>query len=347
MVRHRILVPAFGGSNPSSPARNMKNSPKKKLILPTILILVVFISFFFLYQRDNTIKQLVLDLGSNVSDLDSRTEKLDISTEKIEKKIVLLKEQGYVEIDDTPAIVGSVLPSVVFVMTKSSDSDYNKENQILITDQSNVRGTGFFISSDGYIATAKHVVSGLEQQNIEVQDNNGNRYGVDQIFMDENSDVSLIKIKSTKKHPIIKFGYFENLEIGDEVGVIGFNPGFDTPLLHKGNVSAKGLDENGLKMFTINSFVNKGNSGSPVFSLRTGRILGVLSARKSEAQTYKLLDPNQFNSGVSFGGIGDPGVLSATLYNETVKIVEEASQVGIGIVYSTDLVRQLMREYRK
>ncbi len=323
------------------------NLSKKKVILSAILVLVVLIGFFFLYQRDNTTKEMVLNLSSDVSDLDSRTERLDISMEKIEKKIVLLKEQGYVEIDDTPAIVGSVLPSVVFVMTKSSDSDYNKENQILTTDQSNVRGTGFFISSDGCIATAKHVVSGLEQRNIEVQDKDGNRYEVEQIFTDDNSDVSLIKIKSSKKHPIIKFGYFENLEIGDEVGVIGFNPGFDTPLLHKGNVSARGLDENGLKMFTINSFVNKGNSGSPVFSLRTGRVLGVLSARKSEAQTYKLLDPSQFSSGVSFGGIGDPGVLSAALYNETVKIVEEASQVGIGIVYSIDLVRQLMGEYRK
>jgi len=314
---------------------------KKQYVILGLVVITAVVGYFFLYRSVNNLEKIA-------SNLDSRMINLDTRFEDFEKKIVLLREQGYVEADSTGAVVNNVLSSVVFISVKLPDvSSYNKNDTVLRAGDSNIRGTGFFISSDGYVVTAKHVVSELNTEDIEVKDRNGTRYEVDQVFMDEGSDVSLLKIKSGTKHTTTAFGYFENLEIGDEIGVIGFNPGFNTPLLHKGIVSAKGLDENGLKIFTINSFANKGNSGSPVFSLETGRILGVLSSRKSEAQTYKLIDPNKFSSGVSFGGnVGDPAVLSAKLYNETVKIVQEASQVGIGIVYSIDLARELMMDIR-
>ena len=198
----------------------------------------------------------------------------------------------------------------------------------------------------GYIATAKHVVSDRNIDEIIVEDIGGTRYEVETIFPDKNTDIALIKIKSKGDHKVIVFGYFNNIEIGQDIGVVGFNPGFNVPLLHTGNVSAKGTDDSGSKIFTINSFVNKGNSGSPVFSVVTGRVLGILSSRKSEAQVHKLLDPNQFNSGVSLGGGIDPLRFSAELYNANVKIVEEVSQVGIGIVYSLDRALSMLDEIR-
>lgn len=285
-------------------------------------------------------------MKSAFSDLETKVTDVDKGIEGIENKITLLKEQGYVEKDTVTSVAKNVFPSVVFILAKSSSQGYNSGDRVLIEGEFTIYGTGFFISSDGYIATANHVVSDLKKGDIEVEDFQGNHYEVEGIVTDEKADVAVIKIKTDTKHPALTSGYFENIEIGDEVGVIGFNPGFNIPLLHTGNISSKGVDETGAKIFTINSFANKGNSGSPVFSLTTGRVLGVLSARKSEAQTHKLLDPNQFSSGVSFGAIGDPVQLTAQLYNETVRIVEEVSQVGIGIVYSVDIARELMNESR-
>ena len=311
-----------------------------------VVVLIMGTGFYFLYWQINMVKIMGLDLSLKFSELSSTMERLNINTERLENRIVLLKEQGYIEIDDVSTMTNNVLPSVVFIINKPSDaSDYNKGDKVLIEDESNVRGTGFFISTNGYIVTAKHVISGLRTQDIEIKDVAGSRYQVEEVFSDQDIDIGLIKIETNKKHPVVTFGYFENIKIGDEIGIIGFNPGFNIPLLHRGNVSGKGLDESGSKLFTINSFVNKGNSGSPVFSIKTGRVLGMLSSRKSDAQIHQLLDTDKFTSGVVFGGT-DPIRLSAELYNSTVKIVEGVSQVGIGIVYPMDTVRELMEEYK-
>ena len=318
----------------------------RMVLVITVIVLMMGAGFYFLYWQINLVKTMGLDLSLKFSELSSTMERLDINTERLENRIVLLKEQGYVEIDDVLTMTNNILPSVVFIINKPSDvSEYNKGDKVLMEDESNIRGTGFFISTDGYIVTAKHVISGLVTQDIEIKDVAGSRYQVEEVFTDQDTDIGLIKIETNKKHPVATFGYFENLKIGDEIGIIGFNPGFNIPLLHRGNISGKGLDENDSKLFTINSFVNKGNSGSPVFSIKTGRVLGILSSRKSDVQIHQLLDADKFTSGVVFGGI-DPIHLSAELYNNTVKIVEGVSQVGIGIVYPIDIVRELMEEYK-
>jgi len=315
-------------------------------LVVVVVVLMMGAGFYFLYWQINMVKIMGLNLSLKFSELSSTMERLDINTEKLENRIVLLKEQGYVEIDDVSTITNNVLPSVVFIINKPSDvSEYNKGDKVLMEDESNIRGTGFFISTDGYIVTAKHVISGLRTQDIEIKDIWGDRYQVEEVFTDQDTDIGLIKIETNEKHSVATFGYFENLKTGDEIGIIGFNPGFNIPLLHRGNISGKGLDESGSKLFTINSFVNKGNSGSPVFSIKTGRVLGILSSRKSDVQIHQLLDADKFTSGVVFGGT-DPIRLSAELYNNTVKIVEGVSQVGIGIVYPIDTVRELMEEYK-
>lgn len=288
----------------------------------------------------NTTSRLAL-VQNESDERAAQIEALDANVEKLEETISLLEKDGFVEKQNPISISEKIFPSVVFILAKSANPDYNSGNRVLMEGEFNIYGTGFFITPNGYIATARHIVSELSSSDIKVEDFEGTHYEVEKITLDENADIAVIKIKTNKKHPAVTAGYFENIEVGEEVGLIGFNPGFRLPLLHTGAVSSKGVDKEGERIFTINSFANKGNSGSPVFSLTTGRVLGILSARKSDVQTHKLLDPNQFSSGVSFGNVGDPAKLSAELYNETVKIVQEVSQVGIGIVYSLDIATTL------
>ena len=314
--------------------------------------------YSFLYLEVTNLKDKNSELSLKAERLDSRIAEVDSRTERVENQIVLLKEEGYVEVSDISVYAKNILPSVVFIMLtkemltqevlKAADSSsYDREEIAVTEDLENVRGTGFFISSDGYIVTATHVVSDLAVEDIEIRDAGGNRFEVEQIITADKTDVSLIKIKSFGVHPTTVFGHFENIKIGSEIGIVGFNPGFSVPLLHQGTISSIGFDGQGSEIFTINSFVNKGNSGSPVFSKATGRVLGVLSTRKSEAQLHRLLDPDNFNSGVSLGGNIDPLRFSAELYNETVRVVEEVSQVGIGVVYSIDIALDLLKEVRK
>jgi S1-C subfamily serine protease len=298
----------------------------KNLLVQGVLILFFLGGFFFLYLELYEVRREVADLVAKFEDVDARTE-------GIENKITTLKKESYVETDSVSSLTNAVLPSVVFITQKSAD-----------TSSWSVLGTGFFIRSDGYVATAKHVVAGADTESIAVKDTEGALYSVESIYNSNDTDVSLVKIKTAKAHPVASFGYFENLEMGSGIGIIGFNPGFSKPLLHTGTVSALGTDEGGSELFTINAFVNKGNSGSPVFSLTTGRIVGILSTRQADAQSRRLLNPEEYQSGVSLGGTVDPVRFSAELYNETVRLVEEVSQVGIGIIYSVEIADKLLSE---
>ena len=313
-----------------------------------IAMALLIVGYSFLYLEVTNLKDKNSELSLKAERLDSRIAEVDSRTERVENQIVLLKEEGYVEVSDISVYAESILPSVVFIMLKAADSSSYDGEEIVVTENlENVRGTGFFISSDGYIVTATHVVSNLAVEDIEIRDAGGNQFEVEQIITADKTDVSLIKIKSFGVHPTTVFGHFENIKIGSEIGIVGFNPGFSVPLLNQGTISSIGFDGQGSEIFTINSFVNKGNSGSPVFSKATGRVLGVLSTRKSETQLHRLLNPDNFNSGVSLGGNIDPLRFSAELYNETVRVVEEVSQVGIGVVYSIDIALDLLKEVRK
>lgn len=271
---------------------------------------------------------------------------LDSKLERLEKQIVTLKEQGYVEAEEFPAQAKKILETTVLVANSKEISRLSPAGEVIIVKEQDLgggAGTGFFISADGLIVTAKHVVDTIGAENLVVRlISSGKQYEAHVVAKDDKSDVAVVKAKG-QNFPFVEIGYSENLEVGEEIGFIGFAPsvGLARPMVHNGVISAQGTDQKGAKVFTINAFVNKGNSGGPVFSAKTGRVLGMLSARQrdvSSEQFYQL--PANYSSGFSLGGV-DPLKLSVDLYNQTLKVVGDVSQVGIGVVYSLDAVRSL------
>lgn len=136
-------------------------------------------------------------------------------------------------------------------------------------------GSGFIISSDGYILTNTHVVGGMT--NIKVVLNDKREYPAKLIGSDQQSDVALLKIDAADL-PVIKVGNPKDLKPGEWVAAIGAPFGFDNSVT-AGIVSAKGRslpNENYTPFIQTDVAINPGNSGGPLFNLK-GQVVGINS----------------------------------------------------------------------
>lgn len=136
-------------------------------------------------------------------------------------------------------------------------------------------GSGFVISSDGYILTNYHVVDGADE--VQVRFSDRRFYDAKVIGSDRASDVALIKIDATGL-PTVKIGSSSDLKVGEWVLAIGSPFGFDHTVT-AGIVSAKGRSlpsENYVPFIQTDVAINPGNSGGPLFDL-DGEVIGINS----------------------------------------------------------------------
>lgn len=90
-------------------------------------------------------------------------------------------------------------------------------------------GSGFIISKDGYILTNAHVVAGMG--NIKVLLNDKREYTAKLIGSDTQSDVALLKIDASEELPVVKIGNPKDLKPGEWVAAIGARSALTTALL--------------------------------------------------------------------------------------------------------------------
>lgn len=136
-------------------------------------------------------------------------------------------------------------------------------------------GSGFIISPDGYILTNTHVIKGMD--NIKVTLNDKREYPAKLVGSDEKSDVALLKIDAADL-PTVKIGNPEELKPGEWVAAIGAPFGFENSVT-AGIVSAKNRtlpDDGYMPFIQTDVAINPGNSGGPLFNLK-GQVVGINS----------------------------------------------------------------------
>ena len=138
-------------------------------------------------------------------------------------------------------------------------------------------GTGFIISSDGYILTNNHVVTGADEVMVKLSD--GREVKGEIKGVDEKVDLALIKISEKGELPFAELGDSDKLEVGEWVMAIG-NPFGLSHTVTAGIVSAKGrvigsgpYDD----FIQTDAAINPGNSGGPLFST-DGCVVGINAA---------------------------------------------------------------------
>ena len=150
--------------------------------------------------------------------------------------------------------------------------------------QAAAAGSGFIISSDGYILTNHHVIEGANA--ITVAMYNGDTYDAELVGYDESNDIAVLKIDAKDLTPVV-LGDSDKLRVGDSVVAIGNPLGELTFSLTAGCVSAldrKITMSNGLSMELIQTdcAINSGNSGGALFNLY-GEVIGITNAKYSGA----------------------------------------------------------------
>lgn len=250
------------------------------LRLLTILIIISLVFSIFSYfgttSIDTTISSEVL------TGLEPKFDKINNQLESINNSLWLESEEHYIEIMD------KMVKSIVQVISYPS-SETSGENAVFFIDENGRKwslGTGFSIDDDGRILTAYHIVKNSENVVLILQD--GETVPVSKILNFPELDLSILDIKTDV--PQVEFEEKQS-KVGTTVGFIGFPLGNEYRITTQGTISGAikfKYNNDDVVVYTINSFSNKGNSGGPVFSLKNGRVIGIVNAKLVEKEGFTI-----------------------------------------------------------
>lgn len=142
------------------------------------------------------------------------------------------------------------------------------------------QGSGFIISSDGYIVTNHHVAGDADRLRATLAD--GREFIAELVGTDEATEIALIKIEG-KNLPVAALGDSDRLRVGEWVMAIGSPFGLDMTVTSgivsasgRGNVGIGGADFYG-DFIQTDAAINPGNSGGPLLNMY-GEVVGVNTA---------------------------------------------------------------------
>ena len=142
-------------------------------------------------------------------------------------------------------------------------------------------GSGFVLTSDGYIVTNHHVIA--DANAVKVTLYNGDTYDATVIGSDEDYDIAVLKIAATGLQTVT-LGDSDTLNVGAHVLAIGNPLGELTFSMSGGMVSsvnrAINVDGTPFNMIQTDTSINPGNSGGPLFN-EYGEVVGIVSAKYS------------------------------------------------------------------
>ena len=145
-------------------------------------------------------------------------------------------------------------------------------------------GSGFIVTSDGYILTNAHVVKDADEVMVKLNDKREFKAKV--IGIDLRTDVAVLKINASNL-PKVSIGNPDTIKVGEWVAAIGAPFGLENTMT-VGIVSAKGRalpQENFVPFIQTDVAINPGNSGGPLFNLK-GEVIGINSQIYSRTGGY-------------------------------------------------------------
>ena len=152
-------------------------------------------------------------------------------------------------------------------------------------------GSGFIISTDGYIITNHHVIEDSDTITVSLYD--GTSYDAKLVGYYESSDIAVLKVEAENLVPVI-LGDSDNMNVGDSVVAIGNPLGELTFTLTSGSVSAlnRAVTFSGnvtMDLIQTDCAINSGNSGGALFNLY-GEVIGITNAKYSSSGSEASID---------------------------------------------------------
>ena len=148
--------------------------------------------------------------------------------------------------------------------------------------ESKFSGTGFALTSEGYLVTSYHVIQGADSLLIEGHDRQ--HYHAEPVFSDVKHDLAILRITDKKFNGFGRLPYAikpGQANLGERVFTLGY-PREDV-VFGEGALSARSGFEGDTAFYQVSIPVNPGNSGGPLLDER-GNLIGVVSGRQNDAQ---------------------------------------------------------------
>jgi len=225
---------------------------------------------------------------------------------------------------DLSNLVATLLPSVVNITTIRYKAIQIPPGQAVMAQAAKPGtsifwGTGFIVTTDGYVVTNKHVVHNGISFTVTLSD--GAVLPANLIAESCCADIGVIKIRGDRPFPKVKLGDSDTLRQGDFVIAIGNPLGFQSTVT-TGIISALNRDFHFTEFddyIQTDAAINEGNSGGPMFN-GNGEVVGVNSALQT--------------AGTSTGNIG---IGLALPINDAKAIVAHMERVRAGKIEASYL----------
>lgn len=178
--------------------------------------------------------------------------------------------------DPVPGIIKSITPSVVGIIGKDdSGGTSGPDDRYNLT-----HGSGIIVKSNGWIVTNAHVIKDL--QNALVVTSDSKTYSIKETYLDEVSDLALIKINATSLKPAKFIPSTGKTVVGEKVVAVGTPISFS--LRNSATVGViSGLNREvaaAYRLIQSDTAINPGNSGGPLVNMK-GEVLGINSLKYS------------------------------------------------------------------
>jgi len=191
-------------------------------------------------------------------------------------------------------------------------------------------GSGFIISSDGYIMTNNHVISGADEIYVKMSD--GQEYLAKLVGTSPEVDIAILKVSTNKTFKPLKFANSDNIKIGHWAIAFGNPLGLNSSMT-VGVIGASGRSSLGIEQvenfIQTDAAINQGNSGGPLLNIN-GDVIGVNTA---------IYSTNGGSVGLSFA---IPSNLASNVRDSIIKSGKyERPYVGISVL---DLTQEIKKQ---
>ncbi|MDY3845474.1 MAG: trypsin-like peptidase domain-containing protein [Eubacteriales bacterium] len=328
----------YGGENrpffsysytPRKPPKKRKSASVTSVILCVVISVVMSLTFSLIGISVGA--RIASNKGglneSQVNELVTKAISTAPKEVKIESNTVTLDKENAGTVAEVAA---ECITSVVSINVNYFNSDG--------TLAGSGAGSGVFISTDGYVVTCNHVVSGGRTQ-ISVTTYDGVTYAADMIGGDSWSDIAVLKVKdAVTGQPITVSSYkplttspeggLEYMCIGEQIVVIGNPLGTLPQSVSSGVIS--GLDRNvtvegvTLNLVQIDAAINPGNSGGALFDM-WGNLIGIVNAKSVSTDVEGI-------------GYSIPSHIALDVVKEIIEKGYVSGRPYIGIEFSTTMV---------
>jgi serine protease Do len=191
-------------------------------------------------------------------------------------------------------------------------------------------GSGFIISSDGYVVTNNHVVEKADEIQVILKGKEAS-YPAEVVGRDPETDLALLKIEAEQTLPTLHFGDSDNLDVGQWVVAIGNPFGLDHTVTAgiisaKGRVIGAGPYDNFLQ---TDASINPGNSGGPLLNLE-GKVVGINTAIVAAGQGIGFAIPGNMAERI-INELKSHGAIKRGWLGVTIQNVDQNAAKALGL----------------